>query len=57
VTTDIDDHVGIGKITIVDDSNMQFEYVRTATGEVYDSFALYRDHSRYGKAVIPANKL
>lgn len=53
VVTDQDDHVGIGKITVVDESTVQFEYVRTFTGEVFDSFTLTRDHSRYGKNVIP----
>lgn len=43
-----DDYFGIGKVTIVDDSNLHFEYIRTSTGEVFDSFNLYRDHSRYG---------
>jgi len=47
VVTDVDDHVGIGKVTIIDDNNLKFEYIRTATGEVYDSFTLTRDHSVY----------
>ena len=45
VVTDQDNHVGIGKIQIVDDNNLSFEYIRTKTGEVFDSFKLYRDHS------------
>ncbi len=47
--TDKDDHVGIGKVTIVDDNNLTFEYIRTKTGEVFDSINLYRDHSQYKK--------
>lgn len=43
--TDIDDHVGIGKVTIIDDSNLRFEYIRTMTGEVFDSIVLTRDHT------------
>lgn len=49
VKTDLDDHVGIGKVTIVDDNNLKFEYVRTVSLEKYDSFSLYRDHSEYIK--------
>jgi hypothetical protein len=47
--TDGDSHVGLGKVTIVDDSHLKFEYIRTMSGEVYDSFELYRDHSSYIK--------
>ena len=47
--TDGDDHVGIGKVTIVDDSTLKFEYIRTMTGEVFDGMTLTRDHSRYKK--------
>jgi hypothetical protein len=47
VVTDKDDHLGIGKVTIVDDNNLKFEYIRTSTGEVFDSMNLYRDHSKY----------
>lgn len=45
VITDQDNHVGVGKIQIIDDSNLSFEYIRTTTGEVFDSFKLYRDHT------------
>jgi hypothetical protein len=45
--TDGDNHVGIGKVTIVDDSTLKFEYIRTTTGEVFDSMTLTRDHSKY----------
>jgi hypothetical protein len=50
VVTDKDDHVGVGKVTVLDDSRLVFEYVRTITdgGEVFDSFTLQRDHSVYG---------
>jgi len=48
VVMDMDDHVGIGKVTVVNDSTMTFEYIRTMTGEVFDSMTLTRDHSRYG---------
>jgi hypothetical protein len=47
VFTDKDDHVGIGKVTIIDDSRLQFEYIRTSSGEVFDQFTLTRDHSLY----------
>jgi acid phosphatase type 7 len=45
--TDDDNHVGIGRVTIVDDSTMKFDYIRTMTGEVFDSITLTRDHSKY----------
>jgi hypothetical protein len=47
--TDKDEHVGIGKVTILDDNHLTFEYIRTKTGEVFDTFSLYRDHSQYIK--------
>lgn len=49
VVTDKDDHVGIGKVVIVDDSILTFEYIRTSTGEVFDTFTLTRDHSIYSQ--------
>lgn len=49
VVRDMDDHVGIMKVTVVDDSNLKIEYYRTMTGEMYDSVTLYREHSKpYG---------
>jgi len=45
--TDKDDHVGIGRVTIVDDSTLVFDYVRTMTSTVFDSITLTRDHSKY----------
>jgi len=38
-------HVGIGRVTIVDDSTLVFDYVRTQTGEVYDTITLTKDRS------------
>jgi len=43
--TDVDHHVGIGKVTIVDDSTLKFDYIRTMTGEVFDSITLTRKHT------------
>ena len=48
VVTDVDDHVGIGKVTIIDDSTLKFEYIRTMTGEVFDGMTITRDHSKWG---------
>lgn len=45
--TDMDGHVGIGKVTIIDDSNLRFDYIRTSSGEVYDTITLTRDHSSF----------
>eukprot|EP00604_Paraphysomonas_vestita_P000695 CAMPEP_0174824414 /NCGR_PEP_ID=MMETSP1107-20130205/34085_1 /TAXON_ID=36770 /ORGANISM="Paraphysomonas vestita, Strain GFlagA" /LENGTH=284 /DNA_ID=CAMNT_0016051629 /DNA_START=614 /DNA_END=1471 /DNA_ORIENTATION=- len=42
-----DDHYGIGKVTIIDDSTLEFNYYRTGEGVVYDSIVLHRDHSSY----------
>lgn len=47
--TDKDNHVGVGKVKIVDDSTLEFEYIRTLNQEKYDSFTLVRDHSIYAK--------
>jgi len=47
--TDKDNHVGIGKVTIIDDSTLTFEYIRTLNVSVFDSITLTRDHSRYAK--------
>ena len=40
-------YFGVGKVTIVDDSTLDFVYYRTSSGEQHDSFTLKRDHSRY----------
>jgi acid phosphatase type 7 len=40
-----DDYYGIGKVTIIDDSNLKFEYIRTGTGEVFDSINLSRNRN------------
>lgn len=45
--TDNGNHVGIGIVKIIDDSNLVFEYRRTADGYLYDSTTLKRDHSAY----------
>jgi hypothetical protein len=46
------DHFGIGKVTIASDSALRFDYIRTSTGEVFDTIELTRDHSVYGKNVL-----
>jgi hypothetical protein len=46
VVVDADDHVGISKVTIVDDSTLRFDYIRTSNGEVFDTFTLTRDHNK-----------
>ncbi len=45
VTSDKDNYVGIGKVTIINDNELLFEYIRTKSSEVHDSFTLKRDHS------------
>jgi len=40
-----ENHVGIGIVQIIDDSTLQFDYVRTADGSVFDTITLTRDHS------------
>lgn len=50
VVTDLDEHVGVSTVDIVDDSTLVFKYIRTTTGEVFDSFTLTRDHSVYAAA-------
>lgn len=45
VQSDKDNHVGIGKVTILSDDELVFQYIRTKSNEVYDSFTLKRDHS------------
>ncbi len=47
--TDKDNHVGIGRVTIIDDSSLTFDYVRTVTGTVFDSITLTRDHTKYAQ--------
>lgn len=41
------DHFGIGKVTIIDNNHLEFEYIRTTTGEVFDTVSLTRDHKVY----------
>ena len=43
------EYFGIGKVTIVDDSTLQFNYYRTTSGELHDSVTLKRDHSVYAR--------
>lgn len=35
---------GIGKVNIIDKSNLEFQYIRTKTGEIYDRIILSRIH-------------
>lgn len=44
--TDVD-YFGIGKVTVIDDSSLEFTYYRTTDGVAYDTFVLHRDHSIY----------
>lgn len=43
--TDTNNHVGIGKVQIIDDSTLIFEYIRTSDNKVHDTMTLKRDHS------------
>lgn len=52
VLSDEGEHVGIGQVTVLDDSNIRFDYIRTKSQEVYDGFTLYRDHAPF----IPAHQ-
>lgn len=46
-TAQIDaDHFGIGKVTIKSSSELQFDYIRTTTGEVFDTMTLVRNHGQ-----------
>ncbi len=54
--TDGDDHVGIGKVTIIDDSHLKFEYIRTLSGEVFDSIELVKDHTAMGAKKVVVTK-
>ncbi len=42
---DFDNHVGATLITIINDHELRMDYIRTKTGEVYDTMTLKRDHS------------
>jgi len=46
VVRDTDDHIGVSKVTVIDDSKLKIEYFRTITGELFDSVLLTRDHSK-----------
>ena len=41
--------LGVGVVKVIDDSTLQFDYIRTSTGVVYDSIVLTRDHSQFLK--------
>lgn len=43
VTVDVD-YFGIGIVDIINSTDLLFKYIRTSTGEVYDSFTLRRYH-------------
>ena len=34
------DYFGIGLVTIINSTDVEFKYIRTSSGEVYDSFIL-----------------
>jgi hypothetical protein len=40
-------YYGVGKVTVVDDSMLLFQYYRTSEGAEHDSVTLVRDHSEY----------
>jgi hypothetical protein len=42
-------HLGVGRVDIIDDNTLEFHYFRTTTGENFDSFTLRRDHSEFTK--------
>jgi hypothetical protein len=42
---DMDNHVGATKVTIIDDTTMRIDYIRTMTNEIFDTVTLKRDHS------------
>lgn len=42
-----EDHFGIGKVNIWDDNQLEVQYFRTTSGELFDSIVLTRDHSPY----------
>ena len=47
-TVSIDEgYLGIGKVNIIDDKHLTFEYYRTTTGDMVDTFSLTTDHSPY----------
>jgi acid phosphatase type 7 len=40
-----DGYYGIGQVTIIDDHQLRFDYIRTGSGEVFDTVVLTRNHS------------
>eukprot|EP01039_Chlorochromonas_danica_P007657 gene7657-8462_t len=55
VVTDMDNHVGIGLVKIIDNEHLSVDYIRTKTGEVFDTISLTRDHTSYVKKFAQAN--
>lgn len=43
------DFFGVGKVTIVDENTLKWQYFRTTEGEEHDSVILTRDHSKYAR--------
>jgi hypothetical protein len=41
------DYFGIGKVTIIDESTLEFVYYRSSEMSPHDSIVLKRDHSHY----------
>ena len=39
------DHLGIGTVSIKNANELTFSYVRTTSGEIFDTVTLTRDHS------------
>ncbi len=39
------DYFGVGKVTIIDETTLEFQYYRTSEAVLHDSFILQRDHS------------
>lgn len=44
---DLDNHVGIARVRVHGSSTLKFEYIRTKTGEVFDTWTLTKDNSIY----------
>jgi hypothetical protein len=45
---DMDNHVGIARVYIQGAHKMRIDYIRTTTGEVYDTVTLERDDASRG---------
>ena len=46
------DYFGVGKVTVVDQSTLHFQYFRTTSGQEHDSVTLTRDHSQYVRKFV-----